>query len=137
MTKTLHMATEQSSTNSKSILVIEDDAFLRELLVDKLGTEGYEVHAAADGNEAYEQLAKALPAVIVLDLILPDLNGFDILQRITSDERTKNVPVIILSNLDQKEDIDKAMSLGAVDFMIKANFSLTEILARIKKQISA
>ncbi|MDP3955623.1 MAG: response regulator [bacterium] len=125
-----------SENPAPTILVVEDDSFLRDLLVEKLQEEHYNVVGAADGNEAYEQLAKQLPHVIVLDLILPDLNGFDILEKITSDERTKTVPVIVLSNLDQKEDIDKAMSLGAVDFMIKANFSLTEILARIKKQLA-
>ena len=130
------MADEQSAPQTgQSILVIEDDSFLRELLVDKLNAQGYEVRAAVDGTEAHKYLEKELPDIIILDLILPDLNGFDILERITTDERTKKVPVIILSNLDQKEDIDKAMSLGAVDFMIKANFSLTEIIARIKRQL--
>jgi len=127
------MADEQSQKGR--ILVVEDDKFLRDLLVNKLKDEGLEVGAVTDGKEAYEYLDKDLPDVIVLDLILPDLNGFDILERITKDARTSGVPVIVLSNLDQKEDIDKAMSLGAVDFMIKANFSLTEILARIKKQL--
>ncbi|MDP3989438.1 MAG: response regulator [bacterium] len=129
------MANEQSQKGS--VLVVEDDKFLRDLLVNKLKDEGFTVGAVTDGKEAYEYLDKELPGVIVLDLILPDLNGFDILERITKDARTKDIPVIVLSNLDQKEDIDKAMSLGAVDFMIKANFSLTEILARIKKQLIA
>ncbi len=123
----------QLSSNTMKILVIEDDKFLRELLVSKLAAEGYAITTAIDGKEALASLEAEVPDLILLDLILPDLSGFEILEKIRAKEGWKTVPIIVLSNLDQKEDIDKAHTLGANDFMIKANFSLNEIIARIKK----
>lgn len=115
------------------ILAIEDDKFLRELLVGKLIAEGHQVTTATNGKEAVAALANPVPDLVLLDLLLPDLSGFEILEQLRAHEGWKTVPVIILSNLDQKEDLDRAQKLGVTDFMIKANFSLNEIIARIKK----
>ncbi len=115
------------------ILVIEDDKFLRELLIGKLVAEGHEISTATDGKEAIAALEAPVPELVLLDLLLPDLSGFEILEKMKAKDSWKPVPVIVLSNLDQKEDLEKAKKLGATDFMIKANFSLNEILARIKK----
>ncbi len=114
------------------VLVIEDDKFLRELLVRKLANEGYDVENAIDAETAFTILGKRVPDIILCDLILPGIDGFEILGRIKADPRTANVPVIILSNLGQKEDLDKAMGLGAKDFMVKANFTLDEILEKVR-----
>lgn len=117
------------------VLVVEDDKFLRELLVRKLASEGFDVKNAVDATAAFAALAERKPAIVLLDLILPEVSGFEILQRIKADPKNKDVPVIILSNLGQKEDTDKAMALGAKDFMVKANFTLDEITAKVRATI--
>lgn len=121
------------ATGSKAfILVIEDDKFLRELLVRKLSGEGFDVQNAIDAQAAFAILAERKPNIILCDLILPGIDGFEILKRIKADPKTADVPVVILSNLGQKEDLEKAMSLGAKDFMVKANFTLDEIVAKVR-----
>ena len=114
------------------VLVVEDDKFLRELLVHKLVSEGFDVENAIDAEAAFTILGKRTPNIILLDLILPGIDGFEILKRIKAEPKTARVPVIILSNLGQKEDLDKAMALGAKDFMVKANFTLDEIVVKVR-----
>ncbi len=114
------------------ILVIEDDKFLRELLVRKLSSEGFDVESAIDAEASFTILGKRIPDIILCDLVLPGVDGFEILRRIKAEPRTANVPVVILSNLGQKEDLDKAMRLGAKDFMVKANFTLDEIVEKVR-----
>lgn len=117
--------------NKIFILVVEDDKFLRELLVRKLGGEGFDVKNAIDAEMAFSILAERTPNIILLDLILPGVDGFEILARIKANPKLVDIPVIILSNLGQKEDLDKAMALGAKDFMVKANFTLDEIVTKV------
>lgn len=114
------------------ILVIEDDKFLRELLVKKIAKEGFDVQNAIDAQAAFLILEERKPNIILCDLILPGVDGFEILRRIKADPRIADIPVVILSNLGQKEDLDKAAALGAKDFMIKANFTLDEIVAKVR-----
>jgi len=114
------------------ILIIEDDKFLRELITKKVVQEGYEVVGAMDGEEGLRMTGEEQPNLILLDLILPTMDGFEVLRRLKEQESTKNIPVIILSNLGQKEDIDKGMQLGAEDYMIKAHFTPGEITEKIK-----
>lgn len=127
---------EMSVTGSKKdkvfILVVEDDKFLRELLVRKLSGEGFDVKNAIDAETAFSILAERKPTIILLDLILPGVDGFEILARVKANPKLADVPVIILSNLGQKEDLDKAMALGAKDFMVKANFTLDEIVTKVR-----
>lgn len=119
--------------SSIKVMVVEDDKFLRELLVRKLYSEGFTVESAIDAGGAFEILNKFTPNIILLDLILPGIDGFEILSRIKKNNALAGVPVIILSNLGQKEDIDRAMSLGATGFMVKANFTLDEIVNKVRK----
>lgn len=122
-----------AETNSKTfVLVVEDDKFLRELLVRKLASEGFDVKNAIDADATFAALAERKPNIILLDLILPGVDGFEILTRIKANPEISDVPVIILSNLGQKEDTDKAMALGAEDFMVKANFTLDEIVTKVR-----
>jgi len=114
------------------VLVVEDDKFLRELLVRKLGGDGFDVENAVDSVAAFAIISKRKPSIVLLDIILPGIDGFEILTRIKADPNLKDIPVIMLSNLGQKEDIDRAISLGAKDFMVKANFTLDEIVAKIR-----
>lgn len=114
------------------VMVVEDDKFLRELFIRKLFSEGFKVENAIDAKGAFEILERWKPHIILLDLILPGVDGFEILSRLKKDDRFKEIPVIVLSNLGQQEDIDRAMALGAKDFMVKANFTLEEIIARVR-----
>ncbi|MBI2023286.1 response regulator [Candidatus Giovannonibacteria bacterium] len=114
------------------ILVVEDDKFLRDLIIQKLKREGFITYEGFDGEEGLKVAKKELPDIMLLDLILPGLDGFEVLRLLKADEPTSNIPIIVLSNLGQKEDIDRAMSGGAEDFMIKAHFTPTEIVAKIK-----
>jgi len=125
--------------NDATILVVEDDKFLRDLLVGKLFSEGFHVKSAIDSRGALEVLHnkdEEKPQIVLLDLILPGENGFSVLEKIKHDDNLADIPVIILSNLGQKEDIDKAMELGACDFMVKANFTLDEIVEKVKGILS-
>jgi len=116
----------------KNILIIEDDKFLRELITQKLIKEGYETSEAIDGEEGIKKIKEEKPSLILLDLILPGIDGFEVLSRAKEDPDISSIPVIILSNLGQKEDIERGLKLGAVDYLIKAHFTPGEIIEKIK-----
>jgi len=123
----------ESNANTPLILVVEDDKFLRDLLVHKIEERGYRVEVAVDGEEGAKQIEALRPDLVLLDLILPGLDGFGVLGQIHDDPRLSQIPVIILSNLGQQEEIEKGLSLGAKDYMIKAHFTPQEVVDRIKK----
>jgi len=113
----------------KRILLVEDDNFLSELLSKKLIENQASMMRAADGEEAIKML-KSNPKfdLILLDLMLPKIGGFEVMEAINADEKIKGTPIIILSNLGQKNDIEKGVSLGAKKFLVKAILSLDEIV---------
>ena len=114
------------------ILIIEDDKFLRELIIQKLGNEGYEVVEAAEGEEGLRKMKEEKPDLVLLDLILPGIDGFEVLRRAKSEQDTAPIPIIILSNLGQRDDVEKGIELGAIDYLIKAHFTPGEIVEKIK-----
>jgi len=116
----------------KKILIVEDDKFLRELISMKLQKEGYTIIEAVDGEEGEKKIKEEKPDLILLDLILPGIDGFEVLSRIKEDPAVSSIPVIILSNLGQKEEIEKGLKLGAIDFLVKAHFTPGEIIEKIK-----
>jgi two-component system alkaline phosphatase synthesis response regulator PhoP len=118
---------------SKKILIIEDDTFLQGLAANKLSDAGFEVTTASDGDEAVTELSKEKFNCILLDLMLPDISGFDILKSIR--ETSKSLPVIVFSNLSDDKDIKKALDLGATDYLVKSNFTLEELVEKIEKTI--
>ena len=120
----------------KKILLIEDDKFLRELIVKKLIKEGFVVLEANDGEEGLTKISQEKPDLVLLDLILPGVDGFELLQKAQEDPFIKNVPIIVLSNLGQKEDIDRCMKSGAVDYLIKAHLTPIEIVEKVKKALN-
>ena len=120
---------------AKTILIIEDDKFLRELNVQKLDKEGYETIEAVDGQEGVKKTKELKPDLVLLDLILPGIDGFEVLSRIKSDQASASIPVIIISNLGQKDDVDKGLKLGAVDYLVKAHFTPGEIIEKVKKEL--
>lgn len=120
-----------------TVMIVEDDKFLREDLYGrKLRSAGFDIESTDNGERALKMLTMMKPDIIILDLVLPGMDGFEILEQIRAGETTKDIPVIIVSNLGQQEDIDKAMKLGATDFMVKANFTLDEIVSRIRSTIA-
>jgi len=116
----------------KKILLVEDDKFLRELMTKKLFSMEYDVVSAVDGESGLAMIKESKPDLVLLDLILPGINGFEVLERAKKDPETASIPIIILSNLGQKEDIDKGISLGAADFLVKAHFTPQEITNKLK-----
>ena len=120
---------------ANKILIIEDDKFLRELISQKLLKEGYDIIEAMDGEKGIEEVKKEKPDLILLDLILPGIDGFEILAKIKADPKISKIPVIILSNLGQKTDIQKGLEMGAVDYLIKAHFTPAEIVEKIRQVI--
>lgn len=118
---------------AKKVLVIEDDKFLRELISQKLSKEGYDVIEAVDGEKGIETAKSEKPDLILLDLILPGIDGFEVLSKIKADSEASGIPIIILSNLGQKDDIEKGLKMGAVDYLIKAHFTPAEIIEKIRE----
>lgn len=114
------------------ILIVEDDKFLRELMVQKILKEGYQVVEGINGEEGVAKAKEEKPDLMLLDLILPGIDGFEALRQVKDNPETATIPVIILSNLGQKDDVERGMKLGATDYMIKAHFTPGEILAKIK-----
>lgn len=117
---------------SKKILIVEDDKFLRELIGQKLVREGYEILESIDGEDGIKKIKSEKPGLVLLDLILPNIDGFEVLSRIKKEVLTDVPPVIILSNLGQKEDVEKGLKLGATDYLIKAHFTPGEIIEKVK-----
>jgi len=114
------------------ILIVEDDRFLRELIARKLKNEGYEVAEAVDGEEGLKRIKEERPNLVLLDLILPGIDGFEVLEKAKKDPETAQIPVIILSNLGQREEVERGLKLGATDYLIKAHFTPGEIIEKIK-----
>jgi DNA-binding response OmpR family regulator len=119
------------------VLLVEDDAFLREICSKKLVKEGFTVYEALDGEQALNSITAVKPDIVLLDIILPAIDGFQILHQIRSNKEKAigNVPVIMLSNLGQDDDIKKAMDMGANDYLVKAHFTTEEIVGKIKKTL--
>ena len=120
---------------NKKILLAEDDKFISIAYQDGLKRAGYEVIYASDGEEALKKAKQTIPDLMLLDLIMPVKNGFEVLEEIKKDEELKNIPVFILSNLGQESDIKKCKEMGAVDYLIKSNFSLSEVLKKIEEYL--
>jgi DNA-binding response OmpR family regulator len=115
------------------LLIVEDDKFLRDLAVQKLSKEAFQLSAAMDGEQGIAMAEKELPNVILLDILLPGIDGFEVLRRIRANPALAATSVAMLSNFGQREDIEKALGLGADQFFIKANYTLDEIVEEVKK----
>jgi CheY-like chemotaxis protein len=119
------------------ILVAEDDKFLDSAYRAKLTKTGFEVQIATDGEEALKILETFTPDIILLDLVMPKKDGFTTLEELKKSDTLKNIPVIVASNLGQKEDLDKATALGAVDYVIKSDLSLDALITKILETLQA
>ncbi len=119
----------------QKILLIEDEAALQKTVGDLLISEGYEVRSALDGELGVALAQSEKPDLILLDLILPKLHGFEVLKHLKSNEATKDIPVIVLTNLEKVSDVDRALELGATTYLVKAAYTLEEIVDKVKKAL--
>lgn len=118
------------------ILIVEDDSFLLSMYAAKFSLENFEVITAEDGEKGLKLAFKELPDIILLDIFLPKKDGFDVLKELKEDEGTKKIPVILLTNLSQKSEIEQGLNMGAEDYLIKAHFMPSEVVEKIKKTLS-
>ena len=116
-----------------SILLVEDDFFLIDIYVTQLKKAGYKVEVASDGKIALNKIKKSKPDLLILDVILPKVNGWELLETIRQDRHLKKLKVVILSNLGQKEEVEKGFNLGAIKYFIKAEYTPSEVVEEIKK----
>ncbi len=123
--------------SSKKILLVEDDAFLHKVLSQRLKEEGFDVTVAMDGETAVANARDLHPDIVLLDLILPKKSGFEVLTEIRALPGGGKIPVVVLSNLGQQEDIDQVKKLGVKDYLVKADHSLSEMVAKVKEHIAA
>jgi len=119
--------------NKKKILLVEDDKFLSEMYSTKLTESGFDIETAFDGEEGLKKANEFQPDLILLDIVLPKKDGFEVLKELKAKEALKKIFVIALTNLGQKEEVQKGFDLGANDYIIKAHFTPTEVVAKAKK----
>ena len=124
-------------TNPIKVLVAEDDKLLNQLLSREVKNAGYTVLSAFDGDEALAMAGVNHPDIILLDLIMPVKTGFEVLDELKKNEKLKNIPVIVLSNLGQGEDMETATRLGAKGFLVKADSSTSTIIAKMEEVLKA
>lgn len=125
----------KDNMDKKYILVAEDDKFYAGVYRRKLTAEGYEVEVVENGQKAIESVKKRKPDLLLLDLIMPVMDGFSTLGELRKDDDSKDMQIVVMSNLGQDEDIKKAKDLGANDYFVKSNYSLQEIIEKIKNYL--
>ncbi len=119
----------------KKILIIEDEETMRGLLKRKLAQQGYQVSTAKDGVQGLEKMKEEKPNLILLDIVMPKMGGFEVMEEMQKDKKLKTIPVVIISNSGQPVEIDKAQELGAKDWLIKTQFDPQEVIEKVVKQI--
>jgi DNA-binding response OmpR family regulator len=115
------------------VLLVEDDIFLSSIYQKKFEMEGFKVTPVDNGEKVLAEAKKKKPDIILLDILLPKRDGFSVLAQLKDDAETKEIPVILLTNLGQKDDVDKGLQAGAVDYLIKAHFKPSEIVEKVRK----
>ncbi|MDI6602515.1 MAG: response regulator [Patescibacteria group bacterium] len=120
---------------AKKILLVEDEEIIISLLQRKLTQEGYEVLLARDGEEGLKAMREVKPNLVLLDIIMPKMGGFEVMEEMIKDKELKEIPVIIISNSGQPVELDQAQKLGAKDWLIKTEFDPQEVVNKVVKQI--
>ncbi len=118
------------------ILIIEDDTFISDMYRMKLESEGFNVRIAEDGKKGLEEVNREKPDLVLLDVVMPRMDGFGVLQTIKEDPEVQDVKVVLLTNLGQKESVEKGLELGALDYIIKAHFTPAEVVEKVKEILS-
>jgi DNA-binding response OmpR family regulator len=120
---------------AKIILIIEDDPLIVKIYSTRLKSDGYEVFSAENGEDGLRLVDEKHPDLIILDVMMPRIDGFGVLTKLRSTEATKNTPVLLYSNLAAEEEVVRAKALGATEFIVKANISPTEMVVKIKSYL--
>jgi len=120
---------------AKKILLVEDEKLIIELLERKLTREGYEISIARDGMEGLEKMREEKPDLVLLDIIMPRMGGFEVMEEMQKDPELKEIPIIVISNSGQPVELDRAQRLGAKDWLIKTEFDPQEVVDKVVKQI--
>jgi len=124
-------------SGQKTVLIVEDDPFLSDMYSVKFSGMGYDAQIAQDGAQCLDILKEGLrPKVILMDIVMPKMDGITLLSTLKNDEQLKNIPVILLTNLGQESDIKRGMELGALDYLIKAHFTPSEVVAKVEEIIN-
>ena len=130
------MITKKPEITTPDILIIEDEHFLSSLLSKKLENSGFKVRGASDGETGIKEIERKRPELILLDLILPGMDGWEVLRRLKKEKQFKDIPVLIISNLGEPTDIAKGKKTGAVDYIIKAEYSPQQITEKVAQILS-
>lgn len=121
--------------NQPKVFIVEDDKFLSLVLKGRLEREGITVYQAFDGKEALELLKKDIPDLILLDLIMPNMSGFEFLENLRQDPQYASIPVVVISNLGQESDVQKAKTFGVIEYYVKVRTSIEDLVSKIKQLI--
>ena len=119
----------------KHILIVEDELSMQRALKNKLEQSGYKISVASDGAGALDEIRSKKPDLVLLDLIMPKLDGISVLREVKKDDELRNIPVVILTNLSTGDKVAEAMQLGTFDFLVKANYSLDDVLKKVRERI--
>ena len=124
---------KKDNKNQKNVLLVEDDVFLAGIYKKKFEVEGFKIIVADNGEKGLSEARKKLPDMILLDILLPKMDGFAVLKELKKDVNTKDIPVILLTNLGQKDDVEKGIEMGAKDYLIKIHFKPSEVVDKVRK----
>jgi DNA-binding response OmpR family regulator len=119
----------------KKILIIEDDTFLSNIYKTKLTKEGFSILMADNGEDGLALMKSEKPVLVLLDIMLPKMDGFEVLERVQKDAKLKKIPIVIMSNLGQDSDVEKGKTLGAVDYIVKSDTTLENVITTINKYL--
>ena len=122
---------------NKKILIIEDELFLLEMYEMRLKTAGFEILTATEGKEGIHLAVEEKPDLIILDIVMPGISGYDVLKMMKKDPDIKDIPVLIFSNLGQEEEIEKGKRLGADDYVVKTNVTPAQLVAKVEKMLGS
>jgi DNA-binding response OmpR family regulator len=123
------------SEDKKKLLVVEDDMILQKALQEFLTAEGFEIFTASDGEAGITAAKEKMPDLVLLDIILPKKDGYEVLAALKKDEKTKQIPIILLTNLGSLNDVEKAIELGATTYLVKSDYKLQEVAKKIKETL--
>ena len=130
------MADKADKADKAKILVVEDEEILLTALKEELETGGYQVGGAVDGQDGLDKVKAFKPDLILLDLVMPKMDGMEMLRKLKENNETRDIPVVILTNLSDYERISEVLSLGAMDYLVKANHKLEDLLEKVKTVIA-
>jgi DNA-binding response OmpR family regulator len=125
-----------ATAKDKKILVVDDDAFILDMYVMKFKEQGFQVETATDGKIALEKIRTANPDIVLLDVVMPRMDGFDVMKKIKENIAPRTYKILFLTNFGQKEDVERGMELGADVYIIKAHFTPSEVAAKVKELLN-